>query len=120
MSSESIIDALNEEHFKQLNVAGNNIENILKSRLEHKIYPIPLERCDCITIRMGPTDFEERVMYLFKKKIMDFRLKINYRHFNSTNDLGRQKLIFEMILRSLDLLKIKVEKVRAKLDEKSL
>ena len=49
---------------------------------------------------------------------MDFRLKINYEKFNSTDDLGRQKLIFEMMLRSLDLLKIKFEKVRPKLDQK--
>ncbi len=67
---------------------------------------------------MGPRGFEERVMYSFKKKTMDFRLKINYEKFNSTDDLGRQKLIFEMMLRSLDLLKIKFEKVRPKLDQK--
>jgi len=118
MSSESGRDALNEEQFQQLNVARNNVENILKSGLEYKTYDIPLESWDCITIMMGPRGFEERVMYSFKKKTMDFRLKINYEKFNSTDDLGRQKLIFEMMLRSLDLLKIKFEKVRPKLDQK--
>jgi len=57
-------------------------------------------------------------MYSFKRKNMDFRLKINYMDFKSTDDLGRQKLIFEMMLRSLELLKIKFEKVKPKLNQK--
>ncbi|MCY1562236.1 hypothetical protein D9M68_995970 [compost metagenome] len=67
---------------------------------------------------MGSKGFEERIIYSFKRKNMDFRLKINYMDFKSTDDLGRQKLIFEMMLRSLDLLKIKFEKVKPKLNQK--
>ncbi|MCG2608188.1 Imm44 family immunity protein [Acinetobacter sp. SM34] len=118
LSSESSKEVLNEEQLTQLRLARNYVENTLKSGLEHKTYDLPLDSWDCITVMMGPGGFEERVMYSFKKKIMDFRLKINHEEFNSTDDLGRQKLIFEMMLRSLDLLKIKFEKVRPKLDEK--
>ncbi|MCR4532689.1 hypothetical protein [Acinetobacter venetianus] len=48
---------------------------------------------------------------------MDFRLKIDTSVFNTTDDLGRQKLIFVMLMRSLDLLKEKFEKVKQKLDD---
>ena len=118
MSSESSKAVLNEEQLTQLNVARNYVRELLNHKLEHKSYDIPLDSWNCITIMMGPKGFEERVMYSFKKKTMDFRLKINYEEFNSTDDLGRKKLIFEMMLRSLDLLKIKFEKVRPKLDQK--
>jgi len=118
MSSESSKKVLNEDQLTLLRLARNNVENILKSRLEHKIYDIPLDGWNCISVMMGPTGFEERINYSFKKKHMDFRLKINYEEFNTTDDLGRQKLIFDMMLRSLDLLKIKFEKVRPKLDQK--
>jgi len=118
MSSESSKEVLNEEQLTQLNVARNYVENLLNNKFEHKSYDIPLDSWDCITIMMGPKGFEERIMYSFKRKNMDFRLKINYMDFKSTDDLGRQKLIFEMMLRSLDLLKIKFEKVKPKLNQK--
>ncbi|WP_445344543.1 Imm44 family immunity protein [Acinetobacter bohemicus] len=118
MSSESSKEVLNEEQFTQLNVARNYVENLLNNKFEHKSYDIPLDSWDCITIMMGPKGFEERIMYSFKRKNMDFRLKINYMDFKSTDDLGRQKLIFEMMLRSLELLKIKFEKVKPKLNQK--
>ena len=118
MSSESSKEVLNEEQLTQLNVARNYVENLLNNKFEHKSYDIPLDSWDCITIMMGPKGFEERIMYSFKRKNMDFRLKINYMDFKSTDDLGRQKLIFEMMLRSLELLKIKFEKVKPKLNQK--
>ena len=118
MSSESSKEVLNEEQLTQLNVPRNYVENLLNNKFEHKSYDIPLDSWDCITIMMGPKGFEERIMYSFKRKNMDFRLKINYMDFKSTDDLGRQKLIFEMMLRSLDLLKIKFEKVKPKLNQK--
>ncbi|MCY1161888.1 hypothetical protein D9M71_17980 [compost metagenome] len=118
MSSESSKEVLNEEQLTQLNVARNYVENLLNNKFEHKSYDIPLDSWDCITIMMGSKGFEERIIYSFKRKNMDFRLKINYMDFKSTDDLGRQKLIFEMMLRSLDLLKIKFEKVKPKLNQK--
>lgn len=64
---------------------------------------------------MGENGFDERIMYSVKKRNMDFRLKIDPVAFNITDDLGRQKLIFAMLLRSLDLLKEKFQKARPKL-----
>lgn len=118
MSSESSKAVLNEEQLTQLNVARNYVRAVLTNKLENKTYDMPLNGWKCITVMMGPTGFDERIIYSKTKMNMDFRLKIDYEKFKSTDDLGRQKLIFEMMLRSLDLLKIKFEKVRPKLDQK--
>jgi hypothetical protein len=67
---------------------------------------------------MGEDSFNERIYYSPKRKEMDFRLRIDPTTFKATDDLGRKKLIFRMLLRSLDLLKVKFEKVRPKLDLK--
>lgn len=45
-------------------------------------------------------------------------LRIDPTNFKATDDLGRERLIFRMLLRSLDLLKVKFEKARPKLDAK--
>ncbi len=67
---------------------------------------------------MGEDSFDERIYYSPKRQDMDFRLRIDPTSFKATDDLGRKKLIFRMLLRSLDLLKIKIEKVRPKYDAK--
>ena len=45
-------------------------------------------------------------------------LRIDPTNFKATDDLVRERLIFRMLLRSLDLLKVKFEKARPKLDAK--
>lgn len=117
MSSEASKDVLNEEQLTKLNVARNTIEQILKNGLESKQYNLPLDSWDCIIVMMGEKGFDERVMYSVKKNSMDFRLKIDPIAFNKTDDLGRQKLIFEMLMRSLDLLKEKFKKAKPKLED---
>ncbi|ONG41929.1 hypothetical protein BKE30_02270 [Alkanindiges hydrocarboniclasticus] len=115
LSSESSKEVLNEDQLSQLRLARNYVETILKGELESKSYNIPLDSWDCITIMMGENSFDERIIYSVKKRNMDFRLKINYVAFNTTDDLGRQQLIFSMLMRSLDLLKEKFKKVKPKL-----
>lgn len=115
LSSESSKEVLNEDQLSQLRLARNYIETILKGELESKSYNIPLDSWDCVTVMMGENSFDERIIYSVKKRNMDFRLKINHVAFNTTDDLGRQKLIFAMLMRSLDLLKEKFKKVKPKL-----
>jgi hypothetical protein len=67
---------------------------------------------------MGEDSFEERIYYSIKRQNMDFRLRIDPTTFKATDDLGRKKLIFSTLLRSINLLKIKFEKVRPKLNSK--
>lgn len=64
---------------------------------------------------MGSDSFDEQIYYSLKRQNMDFRLRIDPTSFKATDDLGRKKLIFSMLLRSLDLLNIKFGKVRPKL-----
>lgn len=67
---------------------------------------------------MGSDSFNERIYFSPKRQNMDFRLRIDSMSFKATDVLGRKKLIFSMLLRSLDLLKMKFGKVRPKFDVK--
>lgn len=118
MSIEGSKEVLSEKQITQLRLARNYVEETLKHELESKVYDIPLESWDCIIVMMGENGFDERIMYSVKRQSMDFRLKIDHIAFNTTDDLGRQKLIFAMLMRSLDLLKEKFQKARPKLEAK--
>lgn len=115
MSSETSKEVLNEDQSTQLRLASNFVEDKINLKIEDISYEIPLDSWDCIIVMMGDDSFEERTIYSIKKRDMDFRLKIDHVEFNSTDDIGRQKLIFEMLIRSLDLLKEKFTKVKPKL-----
>jgi len=115
MSSETSREVLSEEQSTKLRVASNFVEDEINLKIETISYNIPLDSWDCIIIMMGDKSFEERIVYSIKKHDMDFRLKIDHVKFNSTDDRGRQKLIFEMLIRSLDLLEKKFTKVKPKL-----
>ncbi|WP_197035237.1 Imm44 family immunity protein [Oceanivirga salmonicida] len=64
-------------------------------------------------MNMKNHEYIERTIYSKKKKDMDFRLQIDYEEFDNTDDLGRQRLIYEMLDRSLDIL---LEKKKLPLD----
>ncbi|MDP8185340.1 Imm44 family immunity protein [Phocoenobacter skyensis] len=64
-------------------------------------------------------NYPERIRYYHKKRDMDFRLKIDYQKFENTDDLGRQRLIFEMLMRSLDLLEGRFKKASLRMDVKA-
>ncbi|WP_407304744.1 Imm44 family immunity protein [Acinetobacter sp.] len=111
-------EVLTEEQIQNVFKARNYIMDTLNQRLNDISYNIPLDSWDCIIIIMGEDSFEERIYYSIKRKNMDFRLRIDPTSFKATDDLGRKKLIFSMLLRSLDLLKVKFGKIRPKLDSK--
>ena len=58
----------------------------------------------------GKNGFIERIMYSLKRKEMDFRFKIDHVAFLAANKQGKQQLIFEMLMRSLDFWKISSRK----------
>lgn len=82
------------------------IEDKINEAIEAINYPIELESWDCIVILMKQDDpnYTERTQYSKKKQDMDFRLKIDYQTFSKTDDLGRQRMIYQMLERSLDIL----------------
>lgn len=118
LSAELSREVLTEDHLDLENKAHNAVENALNAQLQNKSYDIPIDKWKCIEIMMGNDSFDERIFYSFKRRNMDFRLRIDPTTFKATDDLGRERLIFRMLLRSLDLLKVKFEKVRPKLDAK--
>lgn len=118
LSAELSCKVLSQEQLDQERIARNFVEETLNSRLLNESYDIPIQQWNCIGIIMGENDFDERIYYSPKRKDMDFRLKIDPIAFKSTDDLGRERLIFAMLLRSLDLLKAKFEKARPKFDPK--
>ena len=89
----------------ELRESSNFVEEEINRVIESKSYPIELESLDCIMIIMqDDPNFDEVIKYSKKKRDMDFRLKIDYEKFVSASNEGRQKLIYEMLNRSLELL----------------
>ncbi|WP_067141278.1 Imm44 family immunity protein [Oceanivirga salmonicida] len=101
----------------KLRLARNYVEKVINEKINKKKYMLEeyLEGWDCISIIMNMKNHEyiERTIYSKKKKDMDFRLQIDYEEFDNTDDLGRQRLIYEMLDRSLDIL---LEKKKLPLD----
>jgi hypothetical protein len=88
-----------------LRLARNFVEDEINTVIEAKDYDIELDGWDCIAIIMeSDSDFEEVIKYSIKKRDMDFRLRICFENFANADALGQQRLIYQMLLRSLDLL----------------
>lgn len=87
--------------------AMNTVEDAINKAITGKNYAINLNSWDCIAIVRDDNDFKEISKYSPKKKEMDFRLKIDFNKFRTVTNVGRETLIFEMLERSLVLLKEK-------------
>ncbi|MDP8100097.1 Imm44 family immunity protein [Pasteurella atlantica] len=115
MSAECDLNIDKKEHF-----ARNYVEDTINAEIESENYDIELDSWDCIIILMkDDPNYPERIRYYRKKRDMDFRLKIDSQKFENTDDLGRQRLIFEMLMRSLDLLEDRFKKASPKMDIKA-
>ncbi|NOX77650.1 MAG: hypothetical protein GXO41_01680 [Gammaproteobacteria bacterium] len=86
----------------------NFVEDEINKLIEHKEYNLDLDKWRCITILMKSKEdrqlYCEIIKYSPKTKKMDFKLQIDYDEFVDSNDKRRQQLIYEMLMRSLDLL----------------
>ena len=118
LSAELSREVLTEDHLDLENKARNTVENALNAQLQNKSYDIPIDKWKCIEIMMGNDSFDERIFIHLSVEIWISVLRIDPTNFKATDDLGRERLIFRMLLRSLDLLKVKFEKARPKLDAK--
>lgn len=88
-------------------MARLSVEKTINENLENKNYDILLTDWDCIAILRDDDDFAERTTYSKKKKDMDFRLKIDYSAFTKSDSKQQESLIFQMLQRSISILKQK-------------
>ncbi|WP_227429480.1 Imm44 family immunity protein [Psychrobacter sp. I-STPA6b] len=92
----------------ELRVSQNFVEDEINSIIDGKDYDIDLKSWDCIAVLMKDKKDQERyceiIKYSPKTKDMDFRLQIDYPEFVNGDVKRQQQLIYEMLMRSLDLL----------------
>lgn len=88
--------------------ALNFVEDEINLFIDGKDYDIELDKWRCIAILMKDKVDQERycevIKYSSKTKKMDFKLQIDYPDFANGDAKRQQQLIYEMLMRSLDLL----------------
>ncbi|HAR75842.1 MAG TPA: hypothetical protein DCR60_06440 [Psychrobacter sp.] len=88
--------------------ALNFVEDEINLFIDGKDYDIDLDKWRCIAILMKDKVDQERycevIKYSSKTKKMDFKLQIDYPDFANGDAKRQQQLIYEMLMRSLDLL----------------
>lgn len=87
--------------------ARSSVERAINEAIGTKEYSIGVASWDCIAILRDDNAMKEIIKYSAKKREMDFRLRIDLQKFQTGSDLQREALIFEMLERSLALLKEK-------------
>jgi hypothetical protein len=98
------IEAAVGEEFRH---ARNSVEKSINEVIEGRSYDLAIDGWDCIAILRDDENFEEITKYSKKKRDMDFRLKVNFQQFKTGPQSLREKLIYEMLERSLTILKDK-------------
>lgn len=83
----------------------------LKARLQDKHYGSGLSQWFLMFVINSPNvpghDAPERVMYKKKSKELDMRLNVDFAAFKAGDEGTRRKLLYECMLRSLDLMAAK-------------
>ena len=103
VSSESM-DPVDEPLWKLYMQIEKDINTHLKSiNYKHEI----LDSLDAIIILRNDDVFKEITRFRPKKRDTDLRLKIDYNSFLNGNDNKRKILIYEFLLRAIEILKIK-------------
>ena len=91
-----------------LRVSQNFVEDEINAKIDDKDYDIDLDKWRCIAILMKDKVDQERyceiIKYSSKTKKMDFKLQIDYPEFVNGDAKRQQQFIYEMLMRSLDLL----------------
>ena len=84
------------------------VRDQINAKIDDKDYDIDLDKWRCIAILMKDKVDQERycevIKYSSKTKKMDFKLKIDYPEFVNGDVKRQQQLIYDMLMRSLDLL----------------
>ena len=84
------------------------VRDQINTKIDDKDYDIDLDKWRCIAILMKDKVDQERycevIKYSSKTKKMDFKLQIDYSEFVNGDAKRQQQLIYEMLMRSLDLL----------------
>ena len=84
------------------------VRDQINVKINDKDYDIDLDKWRCIAILMKDKVDQERycevIKYSSKTKKMDFKLQIDYPEFVNGDTKRQQQLIYEMLMRSLDLL----------------
>ena len=88
--------------------ALNFVEDEINAKIADKDYDIDLDKWRCIAILMKDKVDQERycevIKYSSKTKKMDFKLQVDYPEFVIGDAKRQQQFIYEMLMRSLDLL----------------
>jgi hypothetical protein len=85
-------------------VARNATEASINELLQKREYELPVTQWNCIGIVRDDANFAERATYSKKKRSMDFRLSIDHDRFKTASSAIRERMVFEMLLRSLEIL----------------
>jgi len=92
----------------EMRTARNFVEDEINAKIADKNYDIELDKWRCIAILMKHKADQERycevIKYSFKTKKMDFKLQIDYPEFVNGDAKRQQRLIYNMLMQSLDLL----------------
>ena len=92
----------------KMRTARNFVRDQTNVKINDKDYDIDLDKWRCIAILMKDKVDQERycevIKYSSKTKKMDFKLQIDYPEFVNGDTKRQQQLIYEMLMRSLDLL----------------
>lgn len=86
--------------------ARNHIEKIVNDTISDRDYGRAVKQWAFISILL-PSDIEgyqEIIKYHKTQKVIEFRLKIDYRSFKDGNEVAHKRLICEALLRSLQML----------------
>lgn len=86
-------------------ITRNEMESMINAAIADMDYGKNVMKWALIPIILN---FEDPVYHEVRKhhkarKVIEFRLKINHAAFKQADDLGKRKLIFQTILRSIDL-----------------
>jgi hypothetical protein len=83
----------------------NLVESLINDELD--LRKMQIDNVDewAVIIILLPDDFYPEIKKFWRKrKVFEFRLKIDYKSFLEADDTGKLQLIFDMLLRSVELM----------------
>lgn len=96
---------------KDIRDARNSFETSINSLIETQDYDIELRNFGYVMVLMPKEDrevnYREVIRYSTKTKLINFKLHLDYDLFKSSDILTRQKLIYQGLVRTLDILEQK-------------